>query len=138
MKVGYYEAFNLERPCLNMWPSQIDPTAYTHIHFAFASVTSAFAVDVSASQDAFTDFVQMNGPKKILSFGGWSFSTDADSYPIFREGVTDMNRLEFANNVVQFVENYGLDGVDFDWEYPGAPDIPGRKPFPKSICSVYT
>lgn len=27
--------------------------------------------------------------------------------------------------LLQFVVNNNLDGVDFDWEYPGAPDIPG-------------
>jgi len=42
--------------------------------------------------------------KRILSFGGWSFSTDTDTYPIFRQSVTATNRETFANNVVQFVK----------------------------------
>lgn len=59
----------------------------------------------------------------IFSFGGWSFSTDADTLPIFRQGVTPENRQLFATNVVKFINDNNLDGVDFDWEYPGAPDI---------------
>ena len=34
------------------------------------------------------------------------------------------NRDTFATNVAKFLSDNNLDGVDFDWEYPGAPDIP--------------
>jgi GH18 family chitinase len=100
---------------------------YTHIHFAFASITSSFAVDVSGVQDQFNRFAGMypTTVKRIISFGGWSFSTEQDTYPIFRSGVTSDNARTFANNVAAFVSKYNLDGVDFDWEYPGATDIPG-------------
>ena len=63
-----------------------------------------------------------------MSFGGWSFSTEQDTYPIFRQGVTGAQRQAFAANVANFVKAHGLDGVDFDWEYPGAPDIPDIPP----------
>jgi hypothetical protein len=33
------------------------------------------------------------------------------------------NRDIFVANVVAFVKKYNLDGVDFDWEYPGEPDM---------------
>ena len=62
---------------------------------------------------------------KVLSFGGWSFSTDLDSYAIFRKGVTDEQRSLFASKVVEFADDHGLDVLDFDWEYPSAPNIPG-------------
>ncbi|KAL4793038.1 hypothetical protein BDV19DRAFT_391480 [Aspergillus venezuelensis] len=47
------------------------------------------------------------------------------TYSIFRQGVTAANRQTLADNVVSFVRNHCLDGIDFDWEYPGAPDLPG-------------
>ncbi|KAL5086668.1 hypothetical protein Trisim1_008753 [Trichoderma cf. simile WF8] len=109
-------------------PVSAIPSGYTHIHYAFATLTSDFQVDVSAEQNAFNQFASASGFKRILSFGGWSFSTDVDSFPIFREGVTDANRLTFAQSVVDIVNKYNLDGVDFDWEYPGAPDIPSIPP----------
>jgi GH18 family chitinase len=28
-------------------------------------------------------------------------------------------RTTFATNVAKFVKDEGIDGVDFDWEYPG-------------------
>jgi GH18 family chitinase len=63
--------------------------------------------------------------KKILSFGGWDFSTMPATYMIFREGVTPANRLKMATSIADFIKKHNLNGVDIDWEYPGAPDIPG-------------
>lgn len=104
------------------------PSSYSHVHFAFGQISSDFNVDLSGYEDQFETFANLTYFKRIISFGGWSFSTSLDSYPIFRQGVTDANRLTFAQNVVAFVEQHNLDGVDFDWEYPGAPDIPGIPP----------
>ncbi|RMJ23485.1 hypothetical protein PHISP_05635 [Aspergillus sp. HF37] len=47
---------------------------------------------------------------------------------IFREGVRPANRLKFATNIANYIKDNYLDGVDIDWEYPGAPDIPGIPP----------
>nr|WMS58917.1 chitinase POCH-10/2021 [Penicillium ochrochloron] len=63
--------------------------------------------------------------KRIVSFGGWDFSTNIDTYMIFREGVAAANRDTLVNNLVECVISNALDGVDFDWEYPDEPDIPG-------------
>ncbi|KAL4869541.1 glycoside hydrolase superfamily [Aspergillus spectabilis] len=68
------------------------------------------------------------GIKRILSFGRWAFSVERPTYTIFREGVTAANRLAFANNVVAFINEHELEGVDFDWEYPAAPDLPDIPP----------
>ncbi|KAI9778945.1 MAG: hypothetical protein M1816_003793 [Peltula sp. TS41687] len=137
MSVAYFEAWNDNRPCLNMDVSNIDKSKYTHIHFAFAGITNDFKVDVSAVQNQFDAFTSMSGIKRILSFGGWSFSTEQDTYPIFREGVTDANREAFATTVANFITSHNLDGVDFDWEYPGAPDIPGIPPGGKNDGANY-
>lgn len=67
----------------------------------------------------FEDFKKLTGVKKIMSFGGWSFSTDYDTFPIFRQGVTAAQRQTFATNVAKFAVDNNLDGLDFDWEYPG-------------------
>lgn len=128
MQVGYFEAWNLDRSCLVMDISNFDTETYTHVHFAFGSITNDYQVSVADVQDQFDKFTKLQSVKRILSFGGWSFSTSQDSYPIFRESVTEANRKSFAQNVVAFLEEHDLDGLDFDWEYPGAPDIPGIPP----------
>ncbi|KAL1960145.1 hypothetical protein VTO42DRAFT_8688 [Malbranchea cinnamomea] len=103
----------------SMSVSPIDPKEYTHVHFAFPEITDDYEVDVSQVQAEFDAFVRLKGIKRILSLGGWSFSTELDSFPIFRKGVTPENRKRFAQNVVNFIKKHKLDGVDFDWEYPG-------------------
>lgn len=124
ISIGYFEAWNQDRGCLDMDISSFNTDAYTHVHFAFATITEDFKVDVSKVQGQF-DKLKSVDTRRIPSFGGWSFSTDQDSYPIFREGVSPENRETFATNAAQFIQDHDLDGIDFDWEYPGAPDVPG-------------
>ena len=46
------------------------------------------------------------------------------TYGIFRQGVLSGNRDRMAQNIANFIVSEGLDGVDIDWEYPAAPDLP--------------
>ncbi|PYI16968.1 glycoside hydrolase, partial [Aspergillus violaceofuscus CBS 115571] len=125
-RIGYFEAWNLDRACLHMDISKFQGSDYyTHVHWAFANVTTDWAVDVSGYQGQFDGLLNLTGISRILSFGGWGFSTTGYTYSIFRTGVQAANRQTFAQNVVNFIVDNDLDGVDFDWEYPGAQDIPG-------------
>jgi len=118
----YFEAWNPDRPCSNMDVTEI-PDRYTHIHFAFADITPEFAITTARVQEQFDKFKKLTTAKRILSFGGWAFSTEVDTYRIFRSGVQPENADRFASSVAQFIISEGLHGVDFDWEYPGAPDL---------------
>ncbi|KAK3500592.1 hypothetical protein B0T13DRAFT_535440 [Neurospora crassa] len=131
ISLGYYEAYSLGgRSCLYQDVRQIDTNKYSHIHFAFGDITPDFKVsagDVISAYE-FEAFRSMTNVHRVISFGGWAFSTDAATYNIFRTGVTAANRLTLATNIANFVKEKGLDGVDIDWEYPGEPDIPGPPP----------
>lgn len=125
---------------------QVNTDKYTHIHFAFANITSTFDVDISNAQEQFDHFKAMTGSvKKIISFGGWDFSTKPGTFNILRQATKIENRATFEKNIITFLTQYNLDGVDIGWEYPGvscavslrlrpetslirtgkAPDIPG-------------
>ncbi len=120
IKLGYFEGFNLKRDCLNMDATQIDPS-FTHVHFAFGMISTNFEVyqEDLYSEFQFQQFKKITHAKRIISFGGWVFSAEAPNYPIFRNAVsTAANREKLANNLVNYVVNNGLDGLDIDWEYP--------------------
>jgi chitinase len=123
--IAYFEASDQSRPCLTMSVNDVNTTFYTHIHFAFATITSDWTLNITGMEDQITLLSNMTGVKRILSIGGWDFSTDPSTYMIFREAVTADNRGTLINNIVSFLEEWELDGVDIDWEYPDEPDIPG-------------
>lgn len=97
----------------------MDSQGYDIVHFAFAGITSDYQVDVAKVQAQFDGLLKLKTVKRVVSFGGWSFSTDYDTFPIFRVGVSSANREAFAQSVAKFAIDHNLDVLDFDWEYPG-------------------
>ncbi|KAM6532558.1 hypothetical protein FSOLCH5_001982 [Fusarium solani] len=137
--VRYFQGYGMSRDYLYQDASQIDTSKYTHLHFAFGTLTKDFDVEVGdkPSQYQFQEFKRVEGIKKILSFGGWDFSNKPATYAIFREGVKPANRLTMATKIANFIIKNDLEGVDIDWEYPGAPDIPGIPPAEKDEGKKY-
>ena len=50
-----------------------------------------------------------------MAIGGWNDSA-GDKYS--RLVNSPSARLRFIENVIQFIEKYGFQGLDLDWEYP--------------------
>jgi chitinase len=97
-------------------------TKLTHINYAFIDPTSSGGLTgLPMSGDArLTSLVQKahaNGVKVLISIGGWSGGNDTPWKDMSSSATA---RATFVNNVVTFVNNYGLDGADIDWEYPDA------------------
>ena len=95
-----------------------DPALVTHVNYAFGHVSDSFdSVRISNEPR----FAQIAGMKKdnsdmkvMLSIGGWGsgrFSEMADN---------DSLRASFARDCRRIVDQYGIDGIDIDWEYPGS------------------
>ncbi|KAI0376688.1 class V chitinase-like protein [Hypomontagnella monticulosa] len=129
ISVGYYESWNMDRPCMHMTAKSLGGRGYTHIHWAFADVYQDLSVGINDTYKQFDDFVALgSGTKRIISFGGWGVSTSPATYDLLRRATAPDKREAFTDAVVSFVKKYELDGVDIDWEYPGAPDVPGIPP----------
>lgn len=93
-----------------------DPTLMTHIFYAFGHVNESFngvGIDNPDRLRAIVALKKQNPKLKVvLSVGGWGsgrFSEMASS---------DKNRETFAKSCRKAVDEYGLDGIDIDWEYP--------------------
>lgn len=125
-KLGYFEGWNKNRDCLHMDVRALEDhrQRYTDIHFAFAHVGPGpdFAVEIPDDvRDQFDLFKQIKGPRRVLAFGGWTFSAEEPHFRRFREATKPGNRERFARNCADFAAANGLQGLDFDWEYPSAP-----------------
>ncbi|GAB6118900.1 glycoside hydrolase family 18 protein [Dysgonomonas termitidis] len=93
-----------------------DPTHLTHINYAFGHVSETFReirVDNEERLKAITDLKQIHPHLKIfLSIGGWGSGH-------FSEMAADDNLRElFAKDCKRVVDQFNLDGIDIDWEYP--------------------
>ncbi|OAA42196.1 glycoside hydrolase family 18 protein [Metarhizium rileyi] len=123
-RIGYYEAFASKRDCLHLKAKDANTDgSYTHIHWAFADIDPVtWKPVINEGKDQWEDFKRLPKVKRILSLGGWAYSTEAATYNIIRNAIINHGQ-EFARNLARFVRDEGIDGVDIDWEYPGAPDI---------------
>ena len=93
-----------------------DPTVMTHINYAFGHVNETFnGVDIS-NPDRLRRIVALKKENKalkvLISIGGWGSGRFSEM------AATDENRQAFAKDCRRVVDEYGLDGIDIDWEYP--------------------
>jgi chitinase len=51
----------------------------------------------------------------MISVGGWTLSSKFSDVAL-----TAQSRTRFAQSAVNFIVQYGFDGVDIDWEFPVA------------------
>ena len=67
-----------------------------------------------------TDLAHRNGVKVLLSIGGWE---ESGNFPLVAGDPA--RRARFARACIERVVEFGFDGIDIDWEYPGFSDHNG-------------
>ncbi|XP_046598340.1 acidic mammalian chitinase-like isoform X2 [Neodiprion lecontei] len=126
--VGYFGSWSNYRTGLGAFEiSDIDPTMFTHLMYAFVGITPDGDVQVlDEYRDLSTDgglggFAEFNALrdqnaelKTLVSIGGWNqgalnFSTVVSNSTL---------RSTFVKNALEFVLNYNFSGLDVAWEYP--------------------
>ncbi|KAK4069890.1 CAZyme family GH18 [Trichoderma aggressivum f. europaeum] len=111
---------------------EIPVTYLTHLNVAFGYISQDLKI---TNMDGVPSEVYRNvgnlkarnpSLKIIISLGGWSFSDPGPWRSVFPTlAASPSNRSTFIQNLLGFLSEYGYDGVDFDWEYPGADDRGG-------------
>uniref|UniRef100_A0A1A9WKD4 chitinase n=1 Tax=Glossina brevipalpis TaxID=37001 RepID=A0A1A9WKD4_9MUSC len=104
-------------------PEDIDADLCSHIVYGFA-VLNRETLTIQP-HDSWADLdnhfyervvsYRSKGIKVSVAIGGWNDSSGDKYARLVRSAAA---RLRFITNVIDFIEKYGFEGLDFDWEYP--------------------
>lgn len=98
-------------------PSNVDALLLDFVIYAFALINSdgTFTVYSTRYLRELTN-LKLKNPylRVVMAIGGWGADGFSDA------SLTPTSRYNFAREAKRWVDEYGLDGIDIDWEYPGS------------------
>lgn len=93
-----------------------DPQYMTHINYAFGHVNESFDGVKIDNEERLKQIVDLKKQKPelnvLLSIGGWGSGRFSEM------AANEEFRQAFARDCDRVVKEFGLDGIDIDWEYP--------------------
>ena len=105
------------------WAGDVNAIQYsklTHINYAFALPTSTGglqSIENPSKLQSLVSLAHARNVKVLIAVGGWNNGDDSGFETL---AANSTYRNNFVNNLINFVNQYSLDGVDIDWEYPDA------------------
>ncbi|KAJ7169102.1 glycoside hydrolase superfamily [Mycena crocata] len=105
----------------NYPPEKLDYSKYDILFFAFAIPNLSGNLSWDADTQSFLRRLVASakksgrGTKVVLSVGGWTGSA-----PFHQIAASSSTRAKFVSTLANVVSQYGLHGIDIDWEYPNS------------------
>ena len=123
---------------LPSWNGEVSAVQFgklTHVNYAFLLPNgdgTLQPIENPAKLQSLVSTAHASGVKVLISVGGWLNGNPGVFVSIGNNaGYTSA----FATNLVNFVNQYGLDGVDIDWEHPDANTANGYAAVMQSLAT---
>lgn len=157
--IVYYTNWAQYRQCNKFFPESIEPIVdkVSHINYAFAKFDTSgnvFPIEwndcpqgtwpgcqgpnsPNSMFDRMFKLKQKNPNLKIMiSIGGWSWGGTITCPTFSGMASNPTSRSNFVRQAIQFSRNFGFNGIDIDWEYPGAIDLGCSANDPENYISL--
>lgn len=113
------------------WQGDVNGIPYnkvTHINYSFVLPTATGGLQPldggGARLQSLVQQAHGKGVKVLIAVGGWNNGDDS----AFRSLAANSGyRAAFVQNLLNLVQQYNLDGVDIDWEYPDGAEVANFK-----------